>query len=257
MRIIFQIFIITILLASWNVSHLTHNFQEENYFEKISQKPIILFCYNNKTLAQLQSKIDTLFYVRKIEIIKKSKIAKTLIQEYQLKDAEDILSKHSLPDILKIYVKGQYFNIKNKQVLKSIILKIDKDISINYNDNYLVNYQNKLQFLKQIFLLINCIFLILILFITVISRVHFEGKNDSYWEIYKVSGGQHNQRKKVFLLNSILLILSPIILNIILYYAVIYFNYLSIQMNCILFIIEGIVLLFSNLISYFFLLKRM
>ena len=247
--IILQFIIILIFLTCWNLLHLGYNFQKETYETELSKTPIVLFSYDYNFLKSLKIKTDSSYYILRTEIIKDTTIIKELTEIYQLDKAKNILSKYMVPSVMKIYPDGKYYKKNQKNELEKLITEEYWNITFNYNENFWITIQEKMELLKMIYKILNAAIVIFVLIIITSLRVFYESKSNHYWEIYRISGGYSNLRNKNFWMNTIILTIFPFILINALFYFANYLNYLNFEIDYQLWGIEFLTLFISFLIS--------
>lgn len=247
--IFFQIIIIFIVLLVWNLLHLGYEFQKEVFENNISLSPMMLLSMQEDTLDQLKLKIEKNDYIKEITIIQDSVIARTLIKNYDLGDSNDILKFYPLPTAMQINFVGEKFQIEQKIELDKILLEFYPDV-IYYFDN--VQWQenlNKIVLLTKGYYAGFGSFIIFMLFTSIFLRVHFEMKSNDFWKIYSSSGGHFGKRRKQFFVNSLSICFIPLILNVAIYYALIYFQLLNIEIDYRFFVIELLTVIISSLFT--------
>lgn len=247
--IFFQIIVIFIILLGWNLLHLGYEYQKDVFEDNISASPMMLLSMQENTLEQLKLKIESSNYIKDISIIKDSIIAQTLINNYDLGDSDEILRSYLLPTAMQINFMGEKFQIEQKLELERTLLEYSPAV-IHYFDN--ANWQdnqNKISFLTNGYYIGFGLFIIFILFISIFLRIHFEMKSNVFWKIYHSSGGQIGKRRKQFFVNSLYLCFIPFILNVAIYYALIYFQLLHVEINYRFFGIELLALAISSLFA--------
>ena len=247
--IFFQIIIIFIVLLGWNLLHLGYEYQKEVFEDSISSSPMMLLSMQENTLDQLKAKIEENDYIKEIIIIQDSTIARTLIANYDLEDSHDLLNSYLLPTAMQINFVGDKFQIEQKIELERILMEFSPDV-IYYFDN--VQWQENL---SKIALLIKGyyagfgLFIIFMFFISIFLRVHFEMKSNGFWKIYYSSGGHFGKRRKQFFVNSLSICFIPLMLNVAMYYGLIYFELLPIEIDYRFFGVELLTIIFSSLFA--------
>ncbi|MDP8200520.1 MAG: hypothetical protein P9M11_00090 [Candidatus Tenebribacter burtonii] len=245
----FQIIVIFIVLIGWNLLHLGHKYQKNVFEDNISASPMMFLSMQENTLEQLKLKIEKNDFIRDIIIIQDSIVAQTLINNYNLGGSKNILSSYILPTAMQINFAGDKFQIEQKQELERVLLDYAPAV-IYYFDNvrWQIN-QNKITLLAKSYYVGFGLFIILILFISIFLRIHFEIKSNVFWKIYRSSGGRFGKRRKQFLVNSLYLCSIPLILNVAIYYSLTYFQLLHIKIDYRIFGIELLSLVISSLFA--------
>ncbi len=254
-NIIFQFAIILIILISWNFIHFGYNFQKQNYFNEISEIPVLLFSQKPKTLDSLKTKLNSSNYISQIIIETRTEIIEKLISKYDLDSVKTVLENHSLPDVMKIFPNGIYFNRENKDKLLNIIS--GTDLEIEFNPELWEIVHKKIELIEKSYKFINILIIIFFLFITVFLRLHFEFGADKFWNVYRSSGGKFGQRRKYFIINSLMLIILPVLLIYFCYFLLLKYSVFLIKIEPLYFGLEIIALIISSLISALILGKRL
>ncbi len=254
-NIVFQFIIILLILIFWNLIHLGYNFQKQNYFTEISEIPIILFSEEPGTLDSLKIQINQLNYIARIFIQNKTEIMEDLISKYDLDSVKTVLEDHSLPNVMNIFPDGKNFNRVHKDELMNIITA--PDLSFEYDHGLWESIHTKIDLLDKSYRFLNILMIIFFLFLTVFLRIHFEFKHDHFWKIYRASGGKFYQRRKYFMINSLILIFVPVLLIYFSYLLLLNNAVLSIEIEPVYFGLEIVVLVFSSIISFMILGKRL
>jgi len=268
--IFFQIITITIFLIFWNSLHFGKHlhiriFEQKKIqiYQKLSPIPIIIFSYKLDSLYSIKTKLNSFLWVDSLQIEEQTKISERLIAEYQLSQSSEVLSRYTLPNVMKIYLKGEFFHKSEKDAIWRIIKENDEAADINYDNEFWEkiqveadNVQPSINFLNFAYLIANGVIIVFLIFFVIFMRIHFEIKRDQFWKIFQISGGKKNSRAKMFFLNSFILSIIPTGLNFGAYFAAIYFDYLQIQIDIKLFIIELGTLMFAYLLTSLFLIRR-
>jgi hypothetical protein len=247
--IFLQILVICLIVFGWNVFHLAYNYQKNYYETQLSEKPMILVSPYAGMFSALEAQIDTFRSVDFIVVESDSVIAEMLIESYDLGSASDLIGNFNLPSIMKIYLNGKYYDLKQKTSLENIISSGYPEIVINYDDNYWHDTQQKNSVLFSSYLFGNIFLIVFLLIISVFLRLHFESRSNEYWRVFKNSGGNLRLRKKKYWLNSLLICFIPILLAIGAYFGLKYLQLLPIEMDLRFFAGEFIFILLSVLIS--------
>ncbi len=268
--IFFQVIVITIFLIFWNSLHFgkylhTRIFEQKNVqiYQKLSPIPIIIFSYELDSLYSLKKRLGCFHFVDSVQIEEQTEVSERLIDEYQLSESSEILRRYTLPNVTKIYLKGEFFHKSEKENIWKIIKENDEAAEINYDNEFwdkiqieADNVQPSINFINFAYLIANGVMVIFLIFFVVFMRIHFETKRDQFWKIFQISGGKQSSRAKFFFLNSYVLSIIPVGLNFGGYFAAIYFDYLRIQIDNKLFIIEFGTLMFAYLLTSLFLIRR-
>ena len=268
--IFFQIITITIFLIFWNSLHFGKHlhiriFEQKKIqiYQKLSPIPIIIFSYKLDSLYSIKTKLNSFLWVDSLQIEEQTKISERLIAEYQLSQSSEVLSRYTLPNVMKIYLKGDFFYKSEKDEVWRIIKENDEAANINYDNEFWEkiqaeadNVQPDISFINFAYLIANGVIIVFLIFFVIFMRIHFEIKRDQFWKIFQISGGKKNSRAKMFFLNSFILSIIPTGLNFGAYFAAIYFDYLQIQIDIKLFTIELGTLMFAYLLTSLFLIRR-
>ncbi len=248
--IFFQIIIIIILLTTWDLLHIGYNHQKKALEANISELPMLIFSNDVTLLDSLAKEFDNLSFIKNIIIEADSIIAEKLISGYGLDNAKAILSSYNLPSLMNISFDGALFQTTQKEELEKILSSSEYiELIVNYDTDLWQINRNKLELLTKVYWGGNGLILILLLFIAVFLRIHFEIKSNDFWQIFRSSGGSRKMRRKQFLLNSFWLCFIPLLLVTGIYFAVMYFKYLNIQIDYRLFGVEFAVIIISILMS--------
>jgi len=255
--IFFQIIIIIILLATWNFLHIGHGHQKKVLENNISELPMLIFSNDVTLLDSLAKELDDLSFIRNIIIEADSIVAEKLISGYGLDNAKAILSSYNLPSLMKLSFAGETFQIPQKEELEKILSSSEYiELIVNYDSDLWQLNRDKLELLTKIFYGGNALILVLLLFISVFLRIHFEIKSNDFWQIFRSSGGNRKVRRKQFMLNSLWLCFAPLLLVTGIYFATLYFKYINIQIDYRLFGVEFAAIIISILMSRIFLGKN-
>ena len=268
--IFFQIIIITIFLIFWNSLHFGKHLhisifeqKKTQIYQKLSHIPIIIFSYELDSLYSIKTKLNSFFWIDSLQIEEQTEISERLIAEYQLSESSEILRKYTLPNVMKIYLKGDFFYKSEKDEVWRIIKENDEAANINYDNEFWEkiqaeadNVQPDISFINFAYLIANGVIIVFLIFFAIFMRIHFETKRDQFWKIFRISGGKKNSRAKMFFLNSFVLGILPTGLNFGIYFAAIHFGYLRIQIDNKLFIIELGTVMFAYLFTSLFLIRR-
>lgn len=244
--IFFQVIVIFIVLLGWNLLHLGFQFQKDIFEDNISSSPMILLSMQENTLKQLRIKIENNDYIKEVTIIQDSVIAKTLIENYDLENSNEILRSYLLPTAMQITFLGDKFQIEQKQELEKILLEYSPSVIYYFDETEWKENQNKIILLTKGYYAGFGIFIIFMLFISIFLRIHFEIKSNLFWKIYHSSGGYIGKRRKQFFSNSLYLCFIPLILNVAIYYALIYFQLLHVEIDYRFFGIELLTLVIGS-----------
>jgi len=268
--IFFQVIVITILLIFWNSLHFGKHLhiqifeqKKRQIYQKLSPIPIIIFSYKLDSLYSIKKRLSCFHFVDSLQIEEQTEISERLIAKYRLSESSEILSRYTLPNVMKIYLKGEFFHESEKEDIWRIIEEIDEDAEINYDNEFWEevqieadNVQPSINLINFAYLIANGVVIVFLIFFVIFMRIHFETKRDQFWKIFQISGGKQSSRAKMFFLNSFVLSIIPTGLNFGIYFAAIHFDYLQIQIDNKLFIIEFGTLMFAYLLTSLFLIRR-
>jgi len=268
--IFFQVIVITIFLIFWNSLHFGKHlhiriFEQKKVqiYQKLSPIPIIIFSYELDSLYSIKTKLNSFLWVDSLQIEEQTEISKRLIAEYQLSESSEILSRYTLPNVMKIYLRGEFFHKSVREEVWRIIKENNEAAEINYDNEFWEkiqieadNVQPNINLINFAYLIANGVMIVFLIFFVIFMRIHFETKRNQFWKIFQISGGKKNSRAKMFFLNSFVLSIIPTGLNFGIYFAAIYFDYLKIQIDDKLFIIELGTLMFAYLLTSLFLIRR-
>ncbi|MCF7857910.1 MAG: hypothetical protein K9N07_01095 [Candidatus Cloacimonetes bacterium] len=253
----FQISMVFLIILAWNMLFVGFELQKEEHYDNISSSPMIILSMQEETLIQLKDNLDTYSFIENITIIQDSVIAQTLIREYDLEQNTEILSSYILPTAMELRFKGEEFNELQKKELERTLLGYSPSV-IYYHDNASwEKHQNKLLVLTKGYITGFGFCLIFTIFISIFLRIHFAMKSSKFWKIYYSAGGYPGKRKRQFLFNTLLLCTIPIILNLLAYYTLRYFNLLKVAIDFRLFVLELITLIFSYTVTRIILRKSL
>ncbi len=247
--IFFQVIAIFIILIGWNLLHLGFEFQKDIFEDNISTSPMMLLSMQENSLEQLRSKIEKNDYIKDVAIIQDSVIAERLIENYDLEGSNEILRSYLLPTAMQITFVGEKFQIEQKQELERILLEYSPSVIYYFDETQWRGNQNKIEILTKVYYAGFGLFVILMLFISIFLRIHFEMKSNIFWKIYHSSGGYIGKRRKQFFVNSLYICFIPLILNVTIYYALIYFQLLHLEIDYRFFGIELLTLVISSLFA--------
>lgn len=247
--IFFQIIIIFIILVGWNLLHIGYKFQKDVFEDNLSESPMMLLSMHTDILKQLKTSIEKRDYINSITVLQDSIIAQTLIDSYELDSNEDILKSYVLPTAMQINFVGKSFQFEQKNELENMLLEYSPKVIYYFNDREWQIVQDKISLLIKIYYICFGSFIVFTLFFSTFFRYHFEMKSNTFWKIYYSSGGHYRKRSKQFLVNSLYICFIPLILNLILYYAIKYFQILSVEIDYRYFGIELLTVIFSSFIA--------
>ena len=247
--IFFQIIVVFIILLGWNLLHLGYEFQKEVFEESISSSPMMLLSMQEDTLDQLKLKIEDNDYIKEIKIIQDSVIANTLIANYDLEGSNDLLSSYLLPTAMQINFVGEKFQIEQKIEIYRILLEFSPDVIYYFDNAQWQGNLNKISLLIKGYYVGFGLFIIFMLFISIFLRVHFEMKSNDFWKIYSSSGGHLGKRRKQFFVNLLYICFIPFMLKVAIYYALIYFQLLPVEIDYRFFGIEFLTVVISSLFA--------
>ena len=247
--IFFQIIVIFMVLLGWNLLHLGYEYQKDVFEDNISASPMILLSMQEDTLEQLKLKIENKDYISDITIIQDSIVAEMLINSYDLRDSNEILRSYLLPTAMQINFVGEKFQIEQKIEIDRILLEFSPDVIYYFDNAQWQENLNKILLLTKGYYTGFGLFIIFMLFISIFLRVHFEMKSNDFWKIYSSSGGHFGKRRKQFFANSLYICFIPIILNVAIYYTLIYFQLLSVEFDYRYFGIEFLTVVISSLFA--------
>lgn len=247
--IFFQIIVIFITLLSWNLLHLGYEFQKDVFENSVSDSQMMILSMQENTLEQLKSRIEKEDYINEVIIIQDSVIAQTLISNYDLDDSNEILRSYLLPTAMQISFKGRKFQIEQKLELERTLLEYTPEVIHYFDVAKWQSIQNKITILTNGYYIAFGGFIVFMLFISIFFRIHFEMKSNTFWKIFHSSGGHFRKRRKQFFVNSLYICFIPIILNFAIYYALKYFQLLSVEIDYRFFGIELLTIIISSLFA--------
>ena len=252
--IIFQIFVIMIILTVWNTVHYIYFLQKQHYEVLLGKMPIIAFSNDLEKIEKAASVLDSLNYISKTVLEKNNEIASRIIENYDLKSANKFLDKSKIPNVLKVFFHGDSFSEKHKYETMKVLSEITKEL--NFNDYNWQVVHHKLFLLHKIHQSADAAIILLLLFIFIFLRIHFEIKRDDFWKIYFSAGGKYSARRNSFIVSSLILCFLPVVLIIGVYFALVRFGVLEAIIPCNLIIPQIITLIAAAVFSTIFLGKR-
>ncbi len=245
----FQIIVIFMVLFGWNLLHVGYEYQKDVFEDNISASPMMLLSMQENTLEQLKFKIENRDYIKEITIIQDSIVADMLINSYDLRDSNEILRSYLLPTAMQINFVGEEFQIEQKLELERMFLEYSPAVIHYFDNTRWQENQNKILLLTNGYYIGFGLFIFFMLFISIFLRIHFEIKSNVFWKIYRSSGGHFGRRRKQFFINSLYLCFIPLILNVAIYYSLIYFQLLHFEIDYRFFGIELLTLVLSSLFA--------
>ncbi|MDY6915872.1 MAG: hypothetical protein SVM86_06125 [Candidatus Cloacimonadota bacterium] len=237
--------IVFVIVSLWNFSHLYYEqkigeLEEElsSYYGNLSVIPMVVFSEKAAGLKALKQTIEEKKYINSITVENSSQVTQKLIKKYNLQEADLLKDKFELPNVMTIFFHPEHFNEENKNMLNRLILAMDENADINYNENLWQEIQeqttslsNKINFYRKINLPLHIVISLVSIFLITLFWVHFENKNNNYWTIFRKAGGNIKIRSLKFYSLGVMLIFLPIIVNILL-------NYFAIQKGDVIDFIE-------------------
>jgi hypothetical protein len=239
------------------VGHYAYQWQKQSYRDSIEVLPLVIFCGEEALCDSLATKLDEKYYTKTIEIDDNQTISEILVNEYGLSEAQEVLQTHSLPQVIKVFFDGALFSVPEKADLRDILLENQQKISWNYNDSYWGHFNRRLQLLEEVNLYGMILLAGIILIFSCYFRVRSEMKLDSFWNIYRSSGGSYRKRETLFWIHSLFLIILPIAIHFGINFYVTYTNLIMIPFEMIQFAYQFGLLLFVTLLSRLFLGKSL
>lgn len=237
------------IVIFWNLLILGKQYQEERFTRSLNDVPILLYSRLYDDLRDLQKDLESIEYIDRTEIQQDSLIAKELIEVYKLESAYEVLKNYNLPSTGQIYVIGSKFGFKEYRELQNLIFEKYRGISINYQDIVLQEMDETLHLLDRIFLILSIISIFSAIVVLTFFRVHFEFRNNNFWDVFFRSGGDPYKREKLFWRDTINLIFIPMILVTGGYWFLQYYQLLPYTIDVEFFAIEAGMLLLIALIS--------
>ena len=247
--IVFQILVILIAFLVWDLLHISYQYQQENYYTELEQLTLIVFSKDLSILDSLQLDLEKISSVKKIKINQNKIISENIIESYELDYASDILQNFTLPSVMEINFHGDQYDRSQKARMENLLLRKYPDLIINFDNDLWFMIRKKIDFLNKIYLYGNLIYISLFLFITIFLRIHFEIRSDQYWQIFKMSGGKLELRRKKYLIDSLSYLFIPFSLSVIVYALAITLKYLPYKIYPRMFAAQFISILLSILIS--------
>ena len=255
--------IIFFIISCWNAFHLIYQQQlqkleaeiEANY-SNLALIPMVVFSEKAAGLKALKKTIIDKDYINSIKIENNKQVTESLITKYGLQEAGLLKEKYSLPHVMTIFFNTRKFDSESKQRITRLILAMDENADINYNENLWQEIQtrtsslkNKLQFLHNILLPVHVGISLLIVFILTLFWVGFANKNNEYWQVFRKAGGKNKLRSIKFYSTLVILTLLPVLLNVVLNYLAVQQGYISNLVPFKWFGWEAIAIIISGLLT--------
>jgi hypothetical protein len=236
--IIFQIFITLVLLIGWNLIHYGFELVQEKAFSTASKAQMIIYAEDFDKLLDLQSELAQVYYIKNVTVESDTTVANSLIENYDLGNVREILVSYNLPNLMSINFDGRIYRSPEKAEFEDFLASSYPEINTAFDQELWEEVESDLQNIKRNYLLANAIYLVLLLFILIFMRIHFEVKHDEFWRIYRSAGGAHTKRNREFIKDSISLALVPLALIFAAYQALLYREIISFEIDYHFFAVE-------------------
>jgi len=207
--------------------------REEAAYITITENPAILIVSGEHSAA-ISEKIGNLYFVEEVKLQDKQALVDALCDQYQLDEARMLLDDLNLPAVLEIYFSAYRFGtIESDLFLQAAEGETGIYQMIYTEENYvsawqsltrILQIQGKMEtYLPRLYIALG----ILVLVITGYFRISYETRNLKYWKVYIRSGGHLRQKRLVQIMNSLLLVLLPLVAVLGMEYYLFYGGYLD------------------------------
>lgn len=236
--LIFQIFISLVFLLGWNFLHQLYQWQVSQIHQQSGQAKMIVFAEDYPKLKQLESELQLSYYIEKVTVESDTTLANSLIDGYNLGNVRDILVSYNLPNLMTIKFDGAVYRAEQRGEFNSFLDKEYPELNHTFDDDLWQEAELELVNTEEIYLIINLIYLVMMLFILILLRIHFEIKHNEFWQIFKSAGGKYNQRNIEFNKDSLSLCFIPMIIVVLTYYILLIQQIISFEIDYRIFVIE-------------------
>ena len=210
-----RIFLILItfiaISAYWGFFNL-YSYKVNKLNDSLEKIPIIVISQNDSLISKIKTSSDSLAFVSQSILTMSDSLKNTLINKYNLDNANQYLDESNLPNILKIYIKKGMFTANSKLVIGNTLLHFKSDIIIKYNDIFWTEVNDKILFLQNAMKIITIFFWSIFALIILYLKFIFEKLNAFYWGVFLRGGGNFSERFIQEIIYSILISLIAIIL---------------------------------------------
>lgn len=230
-----------IVLLLWNMVILIGKNRLSTIYNELSENPVLVYSYNYANLQALKHSLDNRNYVRETILEKDDNLAKSLIDKYELPNAEEVLKNYKLPNLLTIYYDGT--NRAELNSLVNYVKKYDSTMLMEYYPNTWDDIFSKAYDFMKLLQILNAIIAAIIFIILLLIRLFIENKNYTYWRTFQHAGGNINIYNRVYFWHSLLSIVVPLLFSCSLYGGYLYYHSLPIVLPWFEWIIQTITLL--------------
>jgi hypothetical protein len=246
-----------LLIMGWTVIEYLLQSQVQYQYQQIANIPVMIYSWDMKVMKSLQEDIGKYDFIRETLYKPGDISAAELIRKYGLKGAEDILREKALPDLMIIYLKGNFKARADKLILKDYLEnRPDKDrMLVEYqSDNWSQTF-NRIDQLNQVRWIVMAFLSLVIYIVFLLKRLHYEHHLARIRHLIATKQTEQVELHDHFWGNSLLLGLVPVGISFFLYQIAYNSDWLLYSIRGYFFLIQLLVIALATVTAYPFVIK--
>lgn len=242
-----------ILFGAW--LYLSYNLgtNEMNKLEKLANLPIYAYVADTTKVAPILTELKTVPGIKNVVHETALQAATELIQSYGLPLNEEMIKDYILPDIITINLQPNRVSISNKPVIIDILRSHIPETDIDSQSSAYSLIIQELSHLDLYNIVFNVFIAVLILLIFVFSRTALELNTLLHYKGIKYSALEKIRHQRQGLQHTLLMLIVPLPLCLLAYFAYIYFKPLPQVIPYWVFLVQAGTVILGTMINYFIL----
>ncbi|MEN6445127.1 MAG: hypothetical protein ABFC98_03675 [Candidatus Cloacimonas sp.] len=252
-RFILILLIIFILFSAWLYLSYSLGISEKDKLEKLANLPIYAYVADTTKVAPLLSELKPVPGIKNVVYETPQQAATELIQAYGLPITPQMVQDYTLPAVITINLLSNRESISSKSMILDILRSHLPEADIDSQSNAYGSIIEELQRQDLYSLVFNLVMGFLIMLVLVFSRATWELHKLLHYKGHKHSALENVRLQRQSVQHTWLMLIIPLPLCLLIYFALIYFNSLPQLIPYWVFIIQAGSAILGTLINYFIL----
>jgi len=252
-RYLLILFTLNVLFGAWLYLSYQIGISETDKLEKLANLPIYAYVADTTQVAAILSELKPVPGIKNVVYETPMQAASELIQAYALPITEEMISDYALPAIITINLEPNRESISSKPIIMDILRSHLPEADIDSQSSAYRIIIEELKHLDLYNIVFNVVIGILILIIYIFSRTTLELHKLFHYKGNKHSAIENIRLQRQSVKHTWLMLLVPLPICLIGYFAWIYFKPLPQLIPYWVFLVQAAAAILGTLINHFIL----